>query len=159
MSGLKLLQKHEVEYNVLACVARETAKRPSTFTASCGPRGGIHPVHAYCRASGGCGEWRAESSPVRSGGSEQGGQGEVSVWSVEPEKYGDFLIAVYEEWCANDVGKIFVMNFEWPQRLDRQSVPVCVHSVQCGRSLVLEHNGDVYAAITVSTPNIDWATS
>ena len=28
MRGLKLLQKHGVEYNVLACVARETAQRP-----------------------------------------------------------------------------------------------------------------------------------
>jgi len=26
--GLRLLQKHKVEYNVLACVARDTAKRP-----------------------------------------------------------------------------------------------------------------------------------
>jgi len=26
--GLKLMQKHKVEYNVLACVARETAARP-----------------------------------------------------------------------------------------------------------------------------------
>ena len=28
MRGLRLLQKHKVEYNVLACVARETAKHP-----------------------------------------------------------------------------------------------------------------------------------
>src|SRR5512147_2142361 len=28
MRGLKLLQDHKVEYNVLACVARETAKKP-----------------------------------------------------------------------------------------------------------------------------------
>ena len=28
MQGLKLLQKHKVEYNVLACVARDTAKQP-----------------------------------------------------------------------------------------------------------------------------------
>jgi len=28
MRGLKLLQKHGVEYNVLACVARDTAKKP-----------------------------------------------------------------------------------------------------------------------------------
>ncbi len=28
MSGLKLLQKHGVEYNVMACVARDTAKQP-----------------------------------------------------------------------------------------------------------------------------------
>ena len=28
MQGLRLLQKHKVDYNVLACVARETALRP-----------------------------------------------------------------------------------------------------------------------------------
>jgi uncharacterized protein len=28
MQGLRLLQKYEVDYNVLACVARETAARP-----------------------------------------------------------------------------------------------------------------------------------
>ena len=28
MRGLKLLQEHKVDYNVLACVARDTAKRP-----------------------------------------------------------------------------------------------------------------------------------
>ena len=28
MRGLRLLQKHQVEYNVLACVARETARQP-----------------------------------------------------------------------------------------------------------------------------------
>ena len=28
MRGLRLLQKHGVEYNVLACVARDTARRP-----------------------------------------------------------------------------------------------------------------------------------
>jgi uncharacterized protein len=28
MRGLRLLQEHKVEYNVLACVARDTAKRP-----------------------------------------------------------------------------------------------------------------------------------
>ena len=38
------------------------------------------------------------------------------------------------------------MNFEWALNawIGNPS-PVCVHSVQCGRSLVLEHNGDVYA--------------
>ena len=30
---------------------------------------------------------------------------EVTPWSVIPEEYGDFLIAVYEEWVRNDVGK------------------------------------------------------
>jgi uncharacterized protein len=71
---------------------------------------------------------------------------EVAPWSVLPEEYGDFLIAVYEEWVRNDVGKMFVMNFEWALNawIGNPS-PVCIHADQCGRSLVIEHNGDVYA--------------
>jgi uncharacterized protein len=147
MRGLKFLQKHEVEYNVLACVTRETAKRPLD-------------VYRFLRSEG---VEFIQFTPIveRLAGAESGGpslrlcgpaalnreeQGEVSVWSVEPDNYGDFLIAVYEEWVRNDVGKLFVMNFEWALNawIGNPS-PVCVHSVQCGRSLVLEHNGDVYA--------------
>jgi uncharacterized protein len=71
---------------------------------------------------------------------------DVTPWTVVPEEYGDFLIAVYEEWVRHDVGKVFVMNFEWALNawIGNPS-PVCIHAVQCGRSLVLEHNGDVYA--------------
>ena len=73
-------------------------------------------------------------------------QSEVTPWSVEPESYGDFLIDVFEEWVRNDVGKVFVMNFEWALNawIGNPS-PVCVHARQCGRSLVIEHNGDVFA--------------
>ena len=40
-------------------------------------------------------------------------QTQVTPWSVIPDEYGDFLIAIYEEWVRHDVGKVFVMNFEW----------------------------------------------
>jgi uncharacterized protein len=38
------------------------------------------------------------------------------------------------------------MNFEWALNawIGNPS-PVCIHAQQCGRSVVLEHNGDVYA--------------
>ena len=36
----------------------------------------------------------------------------VSSWTVEAEKYGDFLIAIFDEWVRRDVGKVHVMNFE-----------------------------------------------
>jgi len=44
------------------------------------------------------------------------------------------------------VGKLFVMNFEWALNawIGNPS-PVCTHAGQCGRSLVLEHNGDLFA--------------
>jgi uncharacterized protein len=71
---------------------------------------------------------------------------QVTDWTVVPEDYGDFLIAIYEEWVRNDVGKLFVMNFEWALNawIGNPSL-ICVHARQCGRSVVIEHNGDVYA--------------
>ena len=55
MRGLKLLQDHKVEYNVMACVARETAANPRevyNFLPGRGSR--VHPVHsgrgAPCRS-------------------------------------------------------------------------------------------------------------
>ncbi len=71
---------------------------------------------------------------------------EVTPWSVIPEEYGDFLIDIYEDWVRHDVGTVFVMNFEWVLNawIGNPS-PVCVHAKKCGRSVVIEHNGDVYA--------------
>ena len=55
MRGLKLLQKHEVDFNVLACVARETAKTaPRRVPFSERRGGGVHPVHPHRRAPAGC---------------------------------------------------------------------------------------------------------
>ena len=44
------------------------------------------------------------------------------------------------------MGNVFVMNFEWALNawIGNPS-PVCVHAKQCGRSVVIEHNGDVFA--------------
>jgi uncharacterized protein len=71
---------------------------------------------------------------------------QVSEWSVVPEAYGDFLIEIFEEWVRHDVGTVFVMNFEWAINAWIGSPsPVCVHAKQCGRSLVIEHDGSLYA--------------
>jgi uncharacterized protein len=74
------------------------------------------------------------------------GNRDVTSWTVIPEEYGEFLTAVYEEWVRHDVGRIFVMNFEWALNawIGNPST-VCIHSTQCGRSLAVEHNGDVFA--------------
>ena len=148
MHGLKLLKEHDVEHNVLACVGRDTAARPLdvyrffrdegvefiqfTPVVECMPddesrRLGLHL-----------------GIPNLIGGKQQ--VAEVAPFTVIPGDYADFLIAIYEEWVRHDVGKIFVMNFEWALNawLGNPS-PVCIHAEQCGRSLVIEHNGDVYA--------------
>ena len=148
MQGLRLLQKHKVEYNVMACVGRNTA---------------MHPLDVY-RFFKEVGVEFIQFTPVvermpdirsrrlglRLAGlaalDGQAEQTDVTSWTVVPEEYGDFLIEIYEEWVRHDVGKMFVMNFEWALNawIGNPS-PVCIHAEHCGRSLVIEHNGDIYA--------------
>jgi uncharacterized protein len=147
MRGLRLLQEHKVEYNVLACVARETAARPLEVYRFFREAGvefiQFTPIVERLAGPGGeCG--LSLAPPAKLDGEEP--NTEVAPWAVDPREYGDFLAAIYEEWVRNDVGKIFVMNFEWALNawIGNPS-PVCVHAKQCGRALVIEHNGDVYA--------------
>lgn len=148
MNGLKLLRKHQVDFNVMACVAKDTAK---------------HPLEVY-RFFKNLGIEFIQFSPVverlPDAVSTQHGlslagpaaldavreQTAVTPWTVDAQDYGNFLIAIYEEWIAHDIGSIFVMNFEWALNAwVGNPSPVCIHARQCGRSLVIEHNGDVYA--------------
>ena len=145
--GLKLLQKHKVDYNVLASVARDTAKQPMEVYRFFKDQGiefiqfapivermpdSISRMH----------ELRLAGPPTLDSEEKQK---EVTPWSVIPDEYGDFLIAIFEEWVRNDVGSVFVMNFEWAiNAWIGNPSPVCIHARQCGRSLVIEHNGDVY---------------
>jgi len=148
MRGLKLLQKHGLEYNVLACVARETAKRPLEVYRFLKDEGvefiQFTPVIE-----------RMPDEMSRQSGLRLAGpavlervepQVQVTPWTVVPEYYADFLIAVYEDWVRHDVGSVFVMNFEWALNawIGNPS-PVCIHAEQCGRAVAIEHNGDVYA--------------
>jgi len=71
----------------------------------------------------------------------------VTERSVAPEAYGRFMIQVFDEWLRRDVGEVFVQSFDtalahW---LGMPEIGLCVHAETCGRSLALEHNGDVYS--------------
>jgi uncharacterized protein len=66
--------------------------------------------------------------------------------TVSPEAWGRFLIAIFDEWMARDVGAVFVQMFDaalaaWL----RLPSPMCIFSETCGDALALEHNGDLYA--------------
>ena len=148
MDGIRLLQKHQVEFNALACVGRETALHPLEvyrFFRDAGVRYiQFTPIierlpDAPTQARG---LWLAP--PAVLDRAEPNTQ--VTPWTVEPEKYGDFLVAIYEEWVRHDVGEMFVMNFEWALNawLGNDS-PICIFSRRCGRAVALEHNGNVYA--------------
>jgi uncharacterized protein len=148
LRGLRLLQKHRVEYNVLASVARETAKYPLEVYRFLRGQGvefiQFAPIVERMPDVSSLRLGLKLAHPASLGSAEP--QTEVTPWSVLPLEYGDFLIDVYEEWVRHDVGTVFVMNFEWALNawIGNPSA-VCIHAKQCGKSLVIEHNGDVYA--------------
>ncbi len=147
MKAVELMQKHGVQYNVLACITRESARRPLDvyhFFKDCG----VEFVQFIPVVE------RIPDEETRALGLKIASPPDVRMenivnvtpWAVEPESYGDFFISIFEEWVRNDVGKTFVMNFEWALMswMGGDST-VCQFSRQCGKSVILEHDGNIYA--------------
>jgi uncharacterized protein len=72
--------------------------------------------------------------------------GLVTDRSVRPDQWGRFMIAVFDEWVKQDVGKVFVQMFDaalgsWVG----VGSSLCIFQETCGEALALEHNGDLYS--------------
>lgn len=136
MRGLRLLQKHGVDYNVLVTVNRINADFPLE-------------VYRFLRDTVGT-SWvqfiPAIERTCREAAAGRDGTG-VSERTVAPEQWGNFLMAVFDEWVRNDVGHVYVQTFEAAVRswLGLGSSGMCVFDPTCGHGLALEHNGDLYA--------------
>jgi uncharacterized protein len=137
MRGLRLLQKHGVEYNVLTTVNRVNADYPLD-------------VYRFLRDEAGT-TWMQFIPVVERINldgltlTQEGST--VSDRSVRPEQFGLFLSAIFDEWVRHDVGRIFVQTFEatlanW---LGMPSSGMCVFNETCGTGLAIEHNGDLYS--------------
>jgi uncharacterized protein len=136
MRGLRLLQKHGVEYNILTTVNRINA---------------AHPLEVYRFLRDEVKTTWIQFIPVVERINEDGKtlyqQGTtVSENSVLPEQFGNFLTTIFDEWVRKDVGKIFVQTFEAAVR-SWLNMPtgMCFFSPTCGTGVALEHNGDLYS--------------
>jgi len=69
----------------------------------------------------------------------------VTERSVKADKFGKFLIEIFDEWVTHDVGKVFVTTFDVALGSWLGQHNSCIVSPTCGTSLVMEHNGDVYS--------------
>ncbi len=137
MRGLRLLQKHGVEYNILVTVNRVNADHPKE-------------VYRFLRdeAKTAWMQFIPVIERLNPGGLNLIQEGEqVSPRSVRPEQFGRFLIRVFDEWVQNDVGRIYVQTFEAALRnwMRLPTSGMCVFEQTCGYGLALEHNGDLYA--------------
>ena len=93
MRDLALLKLHDVDYQVLVSVNRHEVDYPLE-------------VYKFFRDDVEA-EW-LQFIPVIERVDDSG----VSDRSVTPEQWGNFLVTVFDEWIANDVGRTFVHTFE-----------------------------------------------
>ena len=123
MRGIRLLQKHHVEWNAMATVNHLNADDPVGF-------------YRFFKEIG-C--QYLQFTPVVE---------RVSLCdtSVNPEQWGRFICGVYDEWVKADVGQIFVQLFDATLANWAGEPPgICSMSPTCGRAAVMEANGDVYS--------------
>jgi uncharacterized protein len=137
MRGLRLLQKHGVEYNVLTTVNAVN---------------GDFPLEVYRFLRDEVGTTWMQFIPVVERVDEHGQPAYldgtiVSDRSVGAEQFGQFLSIIFDEWVRNDVGTVFVQTFEAAVRnwMGLASSGMCVFNETCGLGVALEHNGDLYA--------------
>jgi uncharacterized protein len=145
MRGLRLLQKHSVEYNVLMTVNRLNADYP-------------REIYHFLRDEVGT-RW-IQFIPVIERVNPDGYNiyqvgNTVTERSVRPEQYGRFLIRVFDEWIREDVGEIFIQTYEAAARnwMGLPSSGMCVFEETCGLGLAIEHNGDLYSCDHFVEPN------
>jgi uncharacterized protein len=70
----------------------------------------------------------------------------VTERTVKPEQWGEFLIAIFDEWVRRDVGEVYIQLFE-SSLASWLGLPasLCIFAETCGNALALEHNGDLYS--------------
>ncbi|MCE1246251.1 MAG: anaerobic sulfatase maturase [Firmicutes bacterium] len=131
--ALQLLRRHKVEFNILCAVSRANVD---------------HPLEVYRFFRDEAGVEYVQFIPIveRAGEKDRQKGNVVTERTVKPEAWGKFLKAVFDEWVGKDVGKMFVPNFDgilagWLG----MAGTICIFGPQCGLSMVMEHNGDVYS--------------
>lgn len=69
----------------------------------------------------------------------------VTERTVNSDKFGHFLISIFDEWVKRDVGSVHVTTFDVALGSWLGQHNLCIVAPTCGNALVLEHNGDVYS--------------
>lgn len=140
MQGIRLLNKHNVEWNALAVVNDFNADYPLEFY-NFFKEIGCHYIQFTPIV-----ERRIERNDGLSlaPGMEEGG--ELVDFSVTLEQWGKFLCTIFDEWVRHDVGTYFIQIFDATLANWAGVQPgLCSLAKECGHAGVMEFNGDVYS--------------
>lgn len=129
MAGLAALRRHGVAWNALTTVHSANAD---------------HGLEVYRFLRDELGATFVQLIPIVE---RDGPDGAVSERTVSAESFGRFLVAVFDEWVDHDVGRVYVQHVDTAlaRWLGLPDVGLCVHAPTCGRSVALEHTGDLYS--------------
>jgi len=110
MAGIELLKRHEVDFNTLTVVHRESARHPLEVYRFLKQIGSTYiqfiPLVERSTGAGLAAPPLVSPSPAKPAPSET-----VTPWSVDAHDYGTFLVEIFQEWVRQDVGRIFVQVF------------------------------------------------
>jgi len=127
LAALRLLEKHQVDTNLLSVITGQTARHPELFYRGLKETGCrfIQPIPCL--------------DPIGSGGHEE--------YSLSPKRYGKFLTSLfdlwYRDWAARDYVSIRPFD-DYVHLLCGGTPSSCTAAGQCGRYLVVESDGTVY---------------
>ncbi|WP_435339189.1 anaerobic sulfatase maturase [Klebsiella aerogenes] len=154
MAGVDALKRHGVPFNALVTVNRTNARFPlEVYRFVTRELGATYVQFNPCVEPVGFTQtaphfWRDDSIPTV--GSRRARPGDldaiVTDWSVDPDDWGRFLIATFEEWVNNDLGRVQVNLFETAvAQMMGLPAQICTTAEFCGKGLAVEKNGDVFS--------------
>lgn len=141
MAGFQLIRQHDIDSCILC----------SVHAANVG-----YPLEVYRFFRDELGVKSVRFTPIVERDNNTGFQeGDiVTKRSVDPDRYGEFLIAVFDEWLKRDAGEIKISTFDAALANWVGMPPAdCSFSASCGDSPALEHNGDLYCCEHFVEPN------
>jgi uncharacterized protein len=147
MNGLEILRNHSVDFNALVCITDISTQAPLDVYDFLKKHFDFIQFIPVVNEK----EFKKEAPFQQYPGKWSRIKGKkysdsVTKWSVTPEGLGNFLNVIFDNWVRNDVGKVFVQLFDYTlANWMNYPVALCVFNRTCGRALVLEHNGTLYA--------------
>lgn len=148
LRGIRVLQRHRVEWNSLTCVNAVNSKRSLKVYKFLKGIGAKHmqfiPI-VERRPNAAAQDLGLDlSTPPDLETSEP--PPDMMPWSVRAKDYGEFLTTLFDTWVRFDVGKIFVQIFEVSfSKWVGNPGGLCIFAETCGDAVALEHDGSIYS--------------
>ncbi|MFP4145249.1 MAG: radical SAM protein [Phycisphaeraceae bacterium] len=128
--GLELLQKHKVEYNILAVLNDQNVHYPDEMMGYLLNRGSrwLQFIPAI--------EWEPDAET---------GENRLAPYSPDPQAYGEFLCRVFDRWFEQERTRVSIRMFDAVlNKLVLGQIGFCILDASCHNQLTIEHDGSVF---------------